>query len=150
MPGFVRAFAGHAFTHGGAHCTADHAGAALWLPPPAHSDEAAVGEIVQRTLSPATREDLGAAMARLAACHPVEPHWYLPMIGVDPAHQGRGLGAALLTHTLRLCDRDHRPAYLESTNPRNVALYERHGFRVMDRVQVGGSPPFTPMVRAAR
>jgi GNAT superfamily N-acetyltransferase len=29
--------------------------------------------------------------------HPAEPHWYLPLIGVDPAHQNNGHGAALMT-----------------------------------------------------
>lgn len=150
MPPFVRALAGRAFPHGGAHCTDDHAGAALWLPPSVHPDDAALSDTIERTLIPAVRADLGAAMGRLAACHPGGPHWYLPMIGVDPVHQGRGIGAALLAHALRVCDRDRLPAYLESTNPRNVTLYERHGFFALDRIQVGGSPPFTPMVRPAR
>jgi hypothetical protein len=29
------------------------------------------------------------------------------------------------------CDRERRLAYLESSNERNVPLYERHGFRVL-------------------
>jgi GNAT superfamily N-acetyltransferase len=50
-----------------------------------------------------------------------EPHWYLPLIGVDPAHQGKGHGDALMAYALQQCDRDHLPAYLESTNPRNIS-----------------------------
>ena len=82
--------------------------------------------------------------------HPKEPHWYLPLIGVDPRHQRRGHGAALLRHALARCDRDHAPAYLESSNPANVPLYERHGFAVLDTIQVGSSPPIFPMLRTAR
>jgi ribosomal protein S18 acetylase RimI-like enzyme len=87
---------------------------------------------------------------RMGRYHPHEPHWYLPLIGVDPRHQRRGHGSALLQHALAQCDRDHAPAYLESSNPANVPLYERHGFAVMDTIQVGSSPPIFPMLRRAR
>jgi ribosomal protein S18 acetylase RimI-like enzyme len=32
---------------------------------------------------------------QMDAYHPREVHWHLPLIGVDPAHQGRGIGSAL-------------------------------------------------------
>lgn len=150
MPGFVQAFAGRAFQHGGAFRTADEAGAALWLLPGVHADEEALGDILQRTLVASVRADLLAVMGQLATYHPSEPHWYLPMIGVDPTRHGQGYGAALMTYALERCDRAHAPAYLESTNPRNTSLYLRHGFRALGRVQVGGSPPLTPMLRPAR
>ena len=82
--------------------------------------------------------------------HPAEPHWYLPMIGVDPARQGRGLGSALLKHALALCDAERAPAYLESSNPKNVPLYERHGFEVVGEIKPGDFPGLTPMLRPAR
>jgi hypothetical protein len=41
-------------------------------------------------------------------------------------------------------------AYLESSNLRNVPLYERHGFKVLGTIQAGGSPPITPMLRKPR
>jgi GNAT superfamily N-acetyltransferase len=150
MPGFVQAFAGRAFQHGGAYCTDDQAAAALWLLPGVHADEDALGDILQRTLVGSVRADLLAVMGQLATYHPNGPHWYLPMIGVDPTRHGQGYGAALMTHALEQCDRAHVPAYLESTNPRNTSLYLRHGFQALARVQVGGSPPFTPMRRPAR
>jgi ribosomal protein S18 acetylase RimI-like enzyme len=79
--------------------------------------------------------------------HPSEPHWYLPLIGVDPARQSQGHGSALMRHALAACDRDGRPAYLESTNPRNLPLYERHGFERLGTIQAGASPPLFPMLR---
>ncbi len=82
--------------------------------------------------------------------HPSERHWYLPLIGVDPARQGNGYGSALMEHAVRRCDRDREPAYLESTNPRNIPLYERHGFERLGTVQVGSSPPVYPMLRKPR
>ena len=89
-------------------------------------------------------------MEQMNRFHPQEPHWYLPLIGIDPAHQGKGLGGALLDHGLALPDRDGVPAYLESSNPRNISLYERHGFERLGRIQVGSSPTLVPMLRKPR
>lgn len=150
MPEFTRAFAGGAFQHRSALSSEDYTGVALWLPPGSHPDELAVGEIIERTVSPSVREDLYTVLEQMAACHPAEPHWYLPMIGVDPAHHGHGHGSALLAHALDICDRDHLPAYLESTSPRNISLYRRHGFEVMRTIGAGTSPPVVPMLRKAR
>jgi GNAT superfamily N-acetyltransferase len=69
---------------------------------------------------------------------------------VDPAHRGKGYGTALLGFALEQCDRDGVPAYLESTNPRNMSLYRRHGFEPVGRIQEGTSPVIVPMVRAPR
>jgi ribosomal protein S18 acetylase RimI-like enzyme len=91
-----------------------------------------------------------AVFEQMGRYHPAEPHWYLPFIGVDPIHQGKGYGSALLKHVLLQCDRDRAPAYLESTNPANISLYERHGFQVLATIQVGSSPPIFPMLRIAR
>jgi ribosomal protein S18 acetylase RimI-like enzyme len=76
--------------------------------------------------------------------HPKESHWYLPLIGVDPSHQGKGVGSALMKHALAACDRDGIIAYLESSNPRNVSLYERHGFEVIGEIQSGTLPILRP------
>jgi len=146
FPKFARAFGGLAFTHGTARVAGDHAGVALWLPPGAEPDHAAIAATL-----PAGREaEIGAIFEQLAPYHPSEPHWYLPLLGVDPARQGRGYGAALLEETFRRCDQDHVAAYLESTNPANIPLYHRHGFKLLGSVQVGTAPALFPMFRAAR
>lgn len=150
MPSFARAFGGGAFNHNAACCTDDFAGAALWLPPNAHPDDDALGEVLERTVSASIRGDLFAVFEQMAKYHPAEPHWYLPLIGVDPAHQGRGYGSALMTYALQRCDRDHAAAYLESSNPRNIPLYQRHGFEIVGTIQAGGSPPLVPMLRPPR
>jgi hypothetical protein len=36
---------------------------------------------------------------------------------------------------------------LESTNPRNLSLYKRHGFEPIGTIQQGSSPPLYPMLR---
>ena len=150
MASFTRAFAGGAFLHDGAHCTEDYGGAALWLAPNVHSDEEALGQVLQETVSASIRDDLFAVFEQMAKYHPNQPHWYLPMIGVDPPRQGQGYGSALLTYALERCDREYSLAYLESTNQRNIPLYQRHGFEVLGTIQVGTSPPLVPMLRQAR
>ena len=40
-------------------------------------------------------------------------------------------------------------AYLEASSERNRALYERHGFEMIGKVQIQDSPPAFPMIREA-
>ena len=150
FPGFVKALGGNAFAHGSAHHVDGHAGAALWLPPDVRPDEEAVIALLQRTGSAPIQNDLLAVFEQMERYHPRDPHWYLPFIGVDPSQQGKGYGSALMKHALDACDRDHAPAYLESSNPKNIPLYERHGFELLGTIQVGTSPPIFPMLRKPR
>jgi ribosomal protein S18 acetylase RimI-like enzyme len=150
FPAIVRAFGGGAFAAGTAHRVGQFAGAALWLPPGVHPDDAAMGTTLERSVPAARLREFAAVFERMRSHHPREPHWYLPLIGVDPAHQNQGHGSALLRHALAQCDREGVPAYLESSNPANISLYERHGFVVLDTIQVGSSPSISPMLRTPR
>lgn len=147
---FVDAFGGHAVEHGTADETADFAAAALWLPPGVAPDSERMGAIIATNMPADRMEDGGGLFEQMDRYHPKEPHWYLPLIGADPVHQGKGYGSALMTHALQRCDRDGLPAYLESSNPSNVPLYERHGFKVIGEIQSGSSPTLYPMLRPAR
>jgi ribosomal protein S18 acetylase RimI-like enzyme len=147
FPSFVRTFAGKAFEYNSAYHINAYAGAALWLPPDAHPDENALIALLQRTIAEKNQENVFACLEQMGGYHPTEAHWYLPMIGVDPAHQHQGYGSALLQHALLACDRDHKLAYLESSSPKNIPLYERHGFELVGTIQVGKSPPIFPMLR---
>jgi GNAT superfamily N-acetyltransferase len=148
-PDFVRAFGGAAFAHGSADLI-DGVAAALWLPPGVDSDAAALVELMHEAIEPERRDVTFTLLGELGRHRPETPHWYLPLIGVDPARKLRGHGSTLLRHALQRCDRDHMPAYLESSDPRNNPLYERHGFVVQATVQVADSPPLFPMFREAR
>lgn len=135
---------GHAYTLDGA------SGAALWVPP----DVEFLGEREFEALVPvfaAAGDDcVGRAAAlgeAMAAHHPHRPHFYLAIVGVDPSRQGQRLGEALLAPVLARCDADGLPAYLESSNPRNVSFYLRQGFTVTAEFGAEGGPIFTGMWR---
>ena len=147
FPSFVRIFGGKAFEQGSAYSIGGFSGAALWLPPDVHPDEEGLAGLIRRSVSEHKLEEVLGVFEQMGSYHPSEPHWYLPLIGVDPAQQGRGYGSALMEHALIRCDRDQRLAYLESSNPKNISLHERHGFELLGTIQVGGSPPICPMLR---
>lgn len=150
FPQFVSAFGGHAFCTGGADQTDEFRGAALWLPPGVHPDDDEVVELISRSVPERNQPAMFSLFEQMARYHPREPHWHLPMIGVEPWEHGRGYGSALLHHGLARCDAEGVPAFLESSNVRNIPFYERHGFEVLGTIQVEASPPITPMLRRPR
>jgi GNAT superfamily N-acetyltransferase len=129
-------------------------GGAIWFPPgtwpsPVRRQIAALpgyARALGRRFGPGS--DMLAALARV---HPRSPHWYLYAIGVDPAHQGRGVGGALLRSRLTRVDADGAAAYLESSKTGNIPVYEHFGFQVAQVPPLpGGVPVVTPMSRPAR
>ncbi|MFF3763213.1 GNAT family N-acetyltransferase [Streptomyces sp. NPDC001922] len=92
-------------------------------------------------------------VARLTGeAHPTgTAHYYLPAIVAAPGRQSAGLGGALLASALDRCDRERMPAYLEASNTRSKALYERLGFVFRGRtVDLPGGPSLWPMWREPR
>ena len=151
FPTLIDALGGRAVEHGTAFCADEFAGVALWLPPGVNPDEAALVALVETSVDTGLKEAAYTMFEQMAHYHPREAHWYLPLIGVPPEHQGNGVGAALLEQALKSCDGDRLPAYLEATSPKSVPLYRRHGFEVVGVIEAGESaPPIYPMVRARR
>lgn len=150
FPSFIEAFGGKAFSSGSAYCADSYAGAALWLPPDSHADDDKLINLLQRTVAEPLQADLFAVFEAMENYHPSEPHWYLPLLGVDPFQQSKGYGSALMQHALIQCDRDKTSAYLESTNERSIPFYEKQGFKVLGTIQIGSSPRLFPMIRSPR
>ena len=150
FPDFISGMAGRSFENETAYISAGNAGAALWLPPGVGPDEEILESVIENTVSPAIRKDLDSFMEQMSDLHPTEPHWYLPMIAVDPFRFGQGIGASLMRFPLEKCDEQGLPAYLESSNPRNITLYQRFGFEIVGLIRAGGSPPMFPMMRRPR
>lgn len=144
----ARRFAGR----GGRIDVLEDACAALWLPPdppegpeedlpPPRSWHLFSGDVVQR---------FSLLSGVMEAAHPEEPHWYLGVIATLPDMQGRGLGAQVIAPVLEICDRDGRPAYLESSNARNLPFYFRHGWVQTGEIEVPDGPTLFPMWREPR
>lgn len=127
------------------YCAGEADGGALWSAP--GSWALPMSEVIRESV-PAMRA-FGRNLTRalrsqlfIESKHPKEPkHWYLGYLGVAPTQQGRGLGATMLRAVLDEADKTATPAYLESSNERNLTLYERHGFKVVEEVQLLGSGP---------
>jgi hypothetical protein len=114
FPRVASALGGNAFQHGTAYYVADYLGAALWLPPGVAPREEEMMALMEQSLSGQRLEEVSALLEQMGGYHPSEPHWYLPLIGVDTMQQGKRYGSALMAHALIQCDRDSKPAYLES------------------------------------
>jgi GNAT superfamily N-acetyltransferase len=139
---------------GEVYTTADVSAGALWAPPDQWRTPPSV---VLRTL-PRLIIALGGrlplslrAIGEVERLHPRESHWYLAVLGTEPAWQGKGVGSALLAPVLQRCDREGRPAYLESSKESNLAFYRRHGFEVTGTIDLpGGGPRVWTMWREPR
>ena len=133
--------------------TNDLSGAAVWALPGQWRETTT--ELLRLILitTPAIRKRLRTVVSGLTMIyerHPVEPHLYLALLGVEPERQGEGIGSALLAPGLALCDRDGIPAYLETSKRRNLDFYARHGFIETGRVDVPGGPPVWTLWRQPR
>lgn len=132
---------------------------ALSLTPPGkypHPMRRLVGYVVRGTWLQAGRPSMRVlrGIVRLLGVmdkmHVQGPHWYVHVLGVHPANQGKGVGARLLRGGLDLADRDGLPSYLETSNPKNLAFYQRFGFVTLEEVRPeGGYPPLWSMRRPA-
>ena len=127
--------------------------AAIWAPP--GEWKLPVSQIVRntpglmRTFGHRLFANLGV-LGVLEKAHPDEPHYYLEFIGTDPAHQGKGLGSALIQPMIDRCDTEGVGAYLESSKESNVAFYNRFGFEVTKVITHKAGPQQWLMWRAAR
>ena len=131
-------------------------GTAIWLPP-------GEGQVTEERMAEAGLDQLPEVfgeesfgrfehfLGHLEGLHQrdlPEPHWYLFILGVDPPRQGQGAGGALIQPVLQRADAEGLPCYLETMKLRNLAFYEKHGFRVVvDSVIPDGGPRFWTMKR---
>ncbi|MEE1816605.1 GNAT family N-acetyltransferase [Streptomyces sp. SP18ES09] len=134
-------------------CERTASAAAFWVAPEgadkAVPDEATVRELAEilGDRAPVFRDAVMAA----AGHGPAEPHWYLAVIGADPAARGLGHGSALLRSGLAKADAAGLPVYLESSKPDNLPVYEHFGFTVRGEFALpGGGPVLWAMKRDPR
>jgi GNAT superfamily N-acetyltransferase len=73
---------------------------------------------------------------------PEAPNYFLETLGVSPEFQKRGIGAALLSHLIRLADRQNVSIYLCTSDPKTVPFYEKFGFEIRSETSPIGIPNF--------
>ncbi|MEC8947144.1 MAG: GNAT family N-acetyltransferase [Actinomycetota bacterium] len=125
--------------------------AAVWVPPKGPDgpgpDYTMSGVVNRLALGDEVMDERLAALMPMLSAAPRTPHWYLAFVGTRPSARGRGLASALISAITRRCDEDGVGAYLESSEPVNVPLYERHGFMVTGEVAIKGGPTVPLMWR---
>ena len=120
-------------------------GSSLWHPPGAEFDVTVLEPTFE--FIPLDRIEVVANFfEEFEKYHPGDS-WYLAFIAVDPAQQRKGIGSFLLKEALQMIDERGDRAYLEASNEQNKALYERHGFVEIGKVQIKDSPTAYPMIR---
>jgi len=128
----------------------DLCGAAIWQRPGVRPDGGLRGLLNLLKMAVALRSSAVRAMRlgqALEAHHPKRPHWYLGMLGTDPAFQGQGIGTATMRPILEICDAEGLPAYLESSKASNIPFYESHGFALCGEIEIPGGLTLWPMMR---
>ena len=142
-----------AIKYGGVWMTDQGEAVAVWVPPGVpemdEQDQAAAAETLTRVCGDRAPLVMGA-FARFDEVRPADPHWYLSLLGTHPDHRGRGIAMRLVAHRLAHVDATGYAAYLESTNPVNVARYQRAGFELMGAFDVPDGPRVDQMWRPAR
>jgi len=119
-------------------------GAMTLLPPDSDDRQAEIDATIAPSVLPLA-PDAGERYERLwswiAQSVPGERHWLLDQLAVEPAAQGRGIGAAMLRFAIERARADGLPLFLETGVRANVSFYERFGFRVMLEGDVPGDGP---------
>ncbi len=153
MTRMLRLMIDRAYVAHGASLVMPGGAAAVWAPPGAHD----VPALTMLRVAPrlawllGRRVPAGIRLFRaMSAATPSEPHHYLAILGVDPAHQGRGLGVAVMAPTLARCDHDRTLAWLETTNPKNHSFYRRVGFELAHETAIPGGPTISFFARQPR
>jgi GNAT superfamily N-acetyltransferase len=151
---FFTAQLGHAIRHDAVFTSEGYDGVAIWLPP--DQWKIPVGDLVRmtptmvRTFAGRLPRVLGG-LSLIEKKHPKDPpHWYLEFLGTRREVQRKGVGSAVIEFMLERCDAAGIPAYLEASSPENVPFYRRHGFDVLEELQLKNGPPIWSMMRQPR
>jgi GNAT superfamily N-acetyltransferase len=99
---------------------------AIWEPPAVPGS----GPVVQLELPEPAAARMRAYDEAVHAALPTGPFWYLGVLGTHPDHQGKRYGQAVMAAGRERARAEGLPAYLETSTPGNVGMYERAGWKV--------------------
>jgi ribosomal protein S18 acetylase RimI-like enzyme len=150
FPTQVKLIGGAAFDTETAFSVSDGNAAAMWLSPGSRPNSDGITAHLEAVVTSDVLEDAFKLFEIMDEVHPDEPCYHLAFVATDPAFRGKGYGSTLIDFILLRCDAEHKSAYLENSNPANIALYQRHGFEMIAEMQVGKSPPMYAMRREPR
>jgi ribosomal protein S18 acetylase RimI-like enzyme len=151
----MRVLVGYGLRYGRVTASHDARAACVWIPP---GPGITISRLIRSgVLGLPFRTGLGPFARFMAANETMDkihkgrvpgPHWYLFGVAVDPELHGQGIGSAIIREGLAVADRESKPCYLETSEPRNLALYKRLGFAVLQEATLGkGGPPAWAMLR---
>ena len=73
--------------------------------------------------------------------HPKDkPYYYAWFLGVTPTDQGKGLGTKFIEELFQKAYTEERGIYIETSNPRNLPLYQRFGLEIYHEWNGQGFP----------
>ena len=73
---------------------------------------------------------------------PTYPHLYVYAVAVDPFMKRKGLGSAMMKIVTDYADKYNYPVYLENSKEQNLQFYQKHGFIVLERLQLFSDSPW--------
>lgn len=68
-------------------------------------------------------------------------HWYLAIMVVHPASQGKGLGSQLLQPILQRASDEGLPCYLSTFTEQAVRFYQKNGFEIVRKEKLASDAP---------
>ena len=131
-------------------------GAAIWMPPGKHDltdDMMGAAGFLEAVplMGDETMGRFGTLMGAMNEQHESNmknrPHWFLLVLGVEPARQGQGVGGDLIQPILQRADLEGLPCYLETMKTKNLPFYRKHGFEVVSELDIDDGGPHTWCMR---
>ncbi len=138
LPLLLQSFVHYGVLHGEVYATSRNLeGVTVWMPPDYPGGFSVVPEVSKDALD--RMAYFGGQVYSVRRRHVPSAHWFLEFIGVIPELQGKGYASVLLTPMLARIEREHLPCYLDTEVEKNVAIYQRYGFRVGEDIEIPGT-----------